>query len=41
MLLCDEHVPYVFGNALETNKNAKKKEKLKLKSRKIAVIFYT
>ena len=31
MLLCDVHVPYVFDNALETNKNAKKKEKLKLK----------
>ena len=26
MLLCDEHVPYVFENALETNKNAKKRK---------------
>ena len=30
MLLCDEYVPYVFENALETNKNAKKK-KIKIK----------
>ena len=41
MLLCDERVPYMFENALETNKNVKKKEKLKLKSRKTGVIFYT
>ena len=25
-VMCDEHVPYVFENALETNKNAKKRK---------------
>ena len=34
MLLCDENVPYVLDNALETNKNAKKRKIKKIEKQR-------